>query len=173
MTPEGRISPEDVGLWNDEQARALSEIVTFAHSQNQKIGIQLGHAGRKASTAAPWLSFHGTSTEEIDGWPEEVLAPSAIEHSDGFPTPKELTTGGIKNLVQAFVDAAKRAVEAGFDVIEVHGAHGYLLHQFMSPVSNHRTDEYGGSWENRTRLQLEIVDAVRAVIPKDMPLFYR
>lgn len=173
VTPEGRISPEDVGLWSDEHTRAFFDIITFAHSQNQKIGIQLCHAGRKASTVAPWLSFHATATEELDGWPDEVVAPSAIQHSPGFPHPKELTLEGIERIKNAFVDAAKRAVEAGFDVIEIHGAHGYLLHQFVSPISNKRTDKYGGSFENRTRLSLEIVDAVRAVIPETMPLFYR
>lgn len=173
VTPEGRITPEDLGLWNDEQAAKLAEIVTFAHSQNQKIGIQLCHAGRKASTVAPWLSFSATATEDLDGWPDNVVAPSAIKHSDEFPSPKELTKEGIQRIKQAFVDAAQRALHVGFDVLEIHGAHGYLLHEFMSPVSNQRTDEYGGSWENRTRLQLEIVDAVRAVVPVTMPVFYR
>lgn len=147
--------------------------MTFAHSQNQKIGIQLAHAGRKATTVAPWLSLRATAGVDQDGWPDEVVAPSAIPHSEGFPQPKELTKEGIQRIKQAFVDATKRAIKAGFDVIEIHGAHGYLLHEFMSPISNHRTDEYGGSWENRTRLHLEIVDAVRAVIPETMPLFYR
>ncbi|KAJ3547717.1 hypothetical protein NM688_g5372 [Phlebia brevispora] len=173
VTPEGRITPEDLGLWNDEQAAKFAEIVTFAHSQNQKIGIQLGHAGRKASTVTPWLSSRATATEEQDGWPNDVVAPSAIRHSDGFPDPKELTKEGIQRIKQGFVDAAKRAVKAGFDVIEIHSAHGYLLHEFLSPVSNQRGDEYGGSFENRSRLSLEIVDAVRAVIPESTPLFYR
>ncbi|THH02749.1 hypothetical protein EW026_g143 [Hermanssonia centrifuga] len=173
VTPEGRISPEDLGIWSDEHIPAFADIITFAHSQNQKIGIQLCHAGRKASTVAPWMSFHATSTEELDGWPNDVVAPSAIIHSLGFPTPNELTKEGIQGIKKAFLDAARRAVKAGIDVIEIHGAHGYLLHQFVSPVSNNRTDEYGGSFENRIRLPIEIVDAVRAVIPEIMPLFYR
>ncbi len=119
------------------------------------------------------MSFHATSTEELDGWPNDVVAPSAIIHSLGFPTPNELTKEGIQGIKKAFLDAARRAVKAGIDVIEIHGAHGYLLHQFVSPVSNNRTDEYGGSFENRIRLPIEIVDAVRAVIPEIMPLFYR
>ncbi|KAI0345915.1 FMN-linked oxidoreductase [Trametopsis cervina] len=173
VTPEGRITPEDCGIWSEEQVEAWSAITAFAHSQSQKIGIQIAHAGRKASTVAPWLSFHATATKELDGWPDEVYAPSAIVHSPGFPQPKELTKEGIQRIKQAFVDGAKRAIKAGFDVIEIHGAHGYLLHEFVSPVSNQRTDEYGGSFENRTRLPLEIVDAVRAVIPESTPLFYR
>lgn len=173
VVPEGRISPEDVGLWSDEQAEALAEIVKFAHSQNQKMGIQLAHAGRKASTYAPWIAGEYLATEAANGWPDNVWGPSAIPFNDSVAIPKELTKEGIKRIVQAFVDAAKRAVKAGIDVIEIHNAHGYLLHSFISPVSNKRTDEYGGSFENRTRLTLEIVDAVREVIPEDMPLFLR
>ncbi len=173
VTPEGRITPEDLGIWSDDHISHFADIATFAHSQNQKVGIQLAHAGRKASTVAPWLSFSATATKELDGWPDDVWAPSAIPHSDGFPQPHELTKERIERIKQAFVDAAKRAIKAGIDVIEIHGAHGYLLHEFVSPISNHRTDEYGGSFENRTRLSIEIVDAVRAVIPKDTPLFYR
>lgn len=137
------------------------------------MGIQLAHAGRKASTVAPWINGDATASEEIGGWPEDVWAPSAIPFSDTYPKPKELTKEGIKRIVDAFRDAAKRALKAGFDVIEIHNAHGYLLHEFVSPVSNQRTDEYGGSFENRIRFTLEIVDAVRAVIPNDMPLFLR
>ena len=173
VSPEGRITPEDVGIWNDEQVRAFEEVVTFAHSQNQKIGIQLAHAGRKATTVAPWISARAVATEDLDGWPNEVVAPSAIQHSDGFAVPKELTKEGIQRIKQAFIDGAKRAVKAGFDVLEIHGAHGYLLHEFVSPISNHRTDEYGGSFENRIRLPLEIVDGIRAAIPATVPLFYR
>ncbi|PSR80698.1 hypothetical protein PHLCEN_2v6614 [Hermanssonia centrifuga] len=173
VTPEGRITPEDLGIWSDDHISHFADIATFAHSQNQKVGIQLAHAGRKASTVAPWLSFSATATKELDGWPDDVWAPSAIPHSDGFPQPHELTKERIERIKQGFVDAAKRALKAGIDVIEIHGAHGYLLHEFVSPISNHRTDEYGGSFENRTRLSIEIVDAVRAVIPKDTPLFYR
>ena len=173
VTPEGRITPEDLGLWNDEQAAAFADIVTFAHSQNQKIGVQLGHAGRKASMVAPWLSFNAKATEELEGWPDNVLAPSAVAHGPGYCEPKALTMEGIERIKTAFVEAARRAVKAGFDVIEIHSAHGYLLHEFLSPIANKRTDKYGGSFENRTRLHVEIVDAVRAVIPADMPLFMR
>ena len=173
VTPEGRITPEDTGLWSDDQIEPLAQIVAFAHSQNQKIGIQLGHAGRKASTVAPWLDMGATATEEANGWPDDVWAPSALRFKEGYPQPKALTLDGIKRLKHAYVDAARRAVRAGFDVVEIHNAHGYLLHSFLSPVANKRTDEYGGSFENRTRLTLEVVDAVRAVIPPDMPLFLR
>lgn len=173
VTPQGRITPEDVGIWEDGHIEGLKRIVEFAHGQGQKMAIQLAHAGRKASTVAPWLSSGATAVKEVNGWPDDVWAPSAIPFSDAFPKPKELTKEGIREVKQAFVSAAKRAVKAGFDVVEIHNAHGYLLHEFLSPVSNKRTDEYGGSFENRTRLTLEVVDAVREVIPKDMPLFLR
>ncbi|KAG6886943.1 hypothetical protein C0995_003027, partial [Termitomyces sp. Mi166 len=172
VTSEGRITPEDSGLWSDEQIMPLAEIVEFAHSQGQKIGIQLAHAGRKASTIAPWIGDQ-TASVEVGGWPDDVWGPSTIPYSDQYPKPRELSKEGIKRVVDAFVAAAKRALKAGFDVIEIHNAHGYLLQSFLSPISNKRTDEYGGSFENRTRLTLEIVDAVRAVIPDNMPLFLR
>lgn len=173
VTSEGRITPEDSGLWKDSQITPLKQIVEFAHSQNQKIGIQIGHAGRKASTVAPWLSRGDTAEKEAGGWPDQVLAPSAIAFDDAYPNPSALTIEGIQRIQAAFVDTAKRAVTAGFDVIELHGAHGYLIHEFLSPVSNKRDDQYGGSFENRTRFATETVEAVRAVIPKDMPLFFR
>lgn len=173
VVPEGRITPEDLGLWSDEQIPAFAEIVTFAHSQNQKIGIQLAHSGRKGSMVAPWLSFSVAATAEQGGWPDNVRGPSAIEHAPGYCVPKPLSTEEVHAVRDAFAAAAARAVKAGFDVIEIHSAHGYLLHEFMSPVANQRTDNYGGSFENRTRLHVEIADAVRAVIPKDMPLFFR
>ncbi|KAI5122193.1 hypothetical protein M0805_002682 [Coniferiporia weirii] len=173
VVSEGRITPEDTGLWSDDQIPPLRDIVDFAHSQGTKIGIQLAHAGRKASTVAPWLHFGATATVENGGWPDNVWAPSAVPYNENFPEPKELTKEGIKLVVRGFVDAAKRALKAGMDVIEIHNAHGYLLHEFLSPVSNKRTDEYGGSFENRIRLTLEVVDAVRRVIPVDMPLFLR
>lgn len=160
-------------MWEDGQIEPLRRIVNFAHGQNQKIAIQIAHAGRKASTVAPWLSKGATALKEANGWPDDCVAPSAIPFSDDFPSPKELTKDDIQGIKQAFVEAVKRALKAGFDVIEIHNAHGYLLHSFISPVSNKRTDEYGGSWENRTRLTLEIVEAVRAVIPEDMPLLLR
>jgi len=173
VTPEGRITPEDSGLWKDSQKEPLRRIVEFAHSQGQKIGIQLGHAGRKASTVAPWLSLGNTALEEAGGWPTETVAPSAIAFQSTYPHPNELTIEGIQRIKDAFVAAAKRAIDVGFDVIEIHNAHGYLLHEFLSPVSNKRTDQYGGSFENRTRFTRETVEAVRAVIPKETPLFLR
>ncbi len=174
VVPEGRITPEDVGIWSDDYIAPLASIVEFAHSQNQKIAIQLAHGGRKASTVAPWIvTGDYTAGEDIGGWPNNVVAPSAIQWADDYPMPRELTNAEVKGLVQSFKDAAVRAVKAGFDVIEIHGAHGYLLTEFISPTSNHRTDEYGGSFENRIRFPLEVVDAVRSVIPDSTPLFYR
>ncbi|KAF8954753.1 NADPH dehydrogenase [Flammula alnicola] len=169
----GRITPEDSGIWSDEHIGPLSQIVTFAHSQSQKIGIQLAHAGRKASTVAPWISGDPTASEAVGGWPDDVWAPSAVPYAENYPHPKALTKEGVKDVIEAFVAGAKRALKAGFDVIEIHAAHGYLLSEFLSPVTNKRTDEYGGSWENRVRLVLEVVDRVREVIPQDMPLFLR
>ncbi|KAI0526061.1 NADPH dehydrogenase [Xylaria bambusicola] len=174
----GRITPEDSGLWKDSQIAPLKRIVDFAHSQGQKIGIQLGHAGRKASTLAPWLQSGGkhgiVASKEHGGWSDNVWAPSAIPIAeDDYAMPKEMTTDDIKELLQAFKDAARRAVEAGFDTIEIHGAHGYLITNFMSPITNHRTDNYGGSFENRTRLLFETIAAVREVIPASMPLLLR
>ncbi|KAI1087455.1 FMN-linked oxidoreductase [Rostrohypoxylon terebratum] len=177
VTPNGRITPEDVGLWKDSQIAGLKRIVDFAHSQGQKIGIQLAHAGRKASTIAPWLIPEGggrvVAAAENGGWPDNVWAPSAIKFTEGYAEPKAMTVEDIDTLVQAFKDAAKRAVAAGFDVIEVHGAHGYLITEFLSPASNKRTDQYGGSFENRTRLLFEVIDAVRSVIPDTTALFLR
>ncbi|TCD62071.1 hypothetical protein EIP91_007511 [Steccherinum ochraceum] len=174
IAPNGRTSPEDAGLWSDEHVAAFKEITDFAHSQNQKIAIQLVHAGRKSSLGAMWLPNAMTVvTKEQGGWPDEVYAPSAIQFSDTANLPKEMTKEDIKEVVDQFREAAKRAVKAGFDVIDLHGAHGYLLNSFKSLTSNTRTDEYGGSWENRIRFTLEVVDAVRSVIPQDMPLFYR
>ena len=173
IAPEGRITPECSGLWSDEQIAPLQRIVEFAHSQNQKIAIQLAHAGRKASTVAPWLDVGALATEDVGGWPDAVVGPSALPYNEHFPVPQELDHTGIRRIQRAFVAAAKRALRAGFDVIEIHNAHGYLLDSFVSPASNKRTDEYGGSFENRIRFTLETVDAVRAVIPPDMPLFLR
>ncbi|TFK30974.1 hypothetical protein BDQ12DRAFT_403634, partial [Crucibulum laeve] len=130
VVPEGRITPEDVGIWSNAHIEGLSKIVEFAHSQSQKIAIQLAHAGRKASTSAPWLSGTGI-TEELGGWPDNVWGPSAVPYNESSPTPKELTKEGIRNVVTAFADAAKRAVKAGFDVIEIHNGHGYLLQSFV------------------------------------------
>ncbi|PQE07510.1 hypothetical protein CJF30_00007246 [Rutstroemia sp. NJR-2017a BBW] len=177
VRPEGRISPGDVGLWEDAQIAGLKRIVDFAHSQGQKIGIQLAHAGRKASTMPPWTSqVPGVSIiaeEEDGGWPKNVKAMSAIKWGDGYAEPIEMTVEEIQDVIDGFRDAAKRAVEAGVDVIELHAAHGYLLHSSLSPQSNQRTDQYGGSWENRTRLLIETIKAVRGVIPDEMPLLLR
>lgn len=173
VQPRGRITPEDSGIWSDAHIPGLKATVDFAHSQSQKIAIQLAHAGRKASTVAPWLSLGAVATEAVGGWPDDVVAPSAIAYSDAFPKPRAMSLDEIEQLKRDFVSATRRAVAAGFDAVEVHAAHGYLLHEFMSPVSNHRTDRYGGSFENRVRLTLEIVELVRETIPKDMPLFVR
>ncbi|GAB7363403.1 hypothetical protein MBLNU230_g3680t1 [Neophaeotheca triangularis] len=173
VTPEGRITPEDVGLWKDSQIAPLKEVCDFAHSQNQKIMIQLAHAGRKASTVAPWLSAGAVAGKDLNGWPDNVLAPSAIPWNSDHAQPKEMTLQQIEEFKTAFGESIKRALKAGFDAIEIHNAHGYLLHSFLSPVSNQRTDQYGGSFENRTRLTLEVVELARSLIPKDMPLFLR
>ena len=173
VLPQGRITPEDTGLWSDEQIGPMREVINFIHSQGGKVAIQLAHAGRKASTIAPWLSFDAMASVEHGGWPDDIWGPSAVPHNEKAAVPNELTKDGIKEIVKAFVDAAKRALQAGVDVIEIHNAHGYLLHEFLSPISNKRTDEYGGSFENRIRLTLEIVDALRRIIPEDMPLFLR
>ncbi|MCJ1416509.1 hypothetical protein MMC32_002847 [Xylographa parallela] len=173
VTAVGRITPEDSGLWKDSQIEPLRQIVEFAHSQGQKIGIQLGHAGRKASTVAPWLSMGDTASEKVNGWPDKVIGPSEEPYSDKLPKPKAMTKQDIEDVKEAFAAAVKRSVKAGFDVIEIHNAHGYLLSSFVSPASNFRTDEYGGSFENRVRLTLEVVEQTRKAIPEDMPLFVR
>ncbi|ROV98397.1 hypothetical protein VMCG_07144 [Cytospora schulzeri] len=169
----GRITPEDSGIWSDSQIPGLAQLVQFAHSQGQKIGIQIAHAGRKASTVAPWLSFGSVADKDVNGWPDDVVAPSAIPFADNHCIPREMTLKEIEEVKADFIRGAQRAVKAGFDVIELHNAHGYLLHTFLSPVSNKRTDKYGGSFENRVRLTLEIVEGIRAAIPDDTPLFVR
>jgi 2,4-dienoyl-CoA reductase-like NADH-dependent reductase (Old Yellow Enzyme family) len=174
VTPEGRITPEDSGLWKDTQIEPLRRIVEFAHSQGQHMGIQLAHAGRKASTIAPWLNSRGSVADEhVGGWPSRVLGPSDLPYDKNHARPTAMTKADIRDFKDAWVAAVKRALTAGFDVIEIHNAHGYLLHNFVSPTSNERTDEYGGSFENRIRLTLEIVDLTRATVPKDMPVFLR
>ncbi|PSS03669.1 NADPH dehydrogenase [Coniella lustricola] len=176
VLPNGRISPEDSGLWQDSQIAPLRRITDYIHSQGHKVGVQLAHAGRKASTLAPWHGQRGsnhTATVEEGGWPDNVWGPSAIPFSSTYPPVKEMTVEQIHETVEAFTAAAKRAVEAGFDVIEIHGAHGYLFTAFMSPLSNQRTDDYGGSFENRTRFLIETIKAVRGVIPDSMPVFVR
>ena len=167
VVPEGRITDKCAGIWNDEQAEAWKKIVEFIHQNTEtKIGIQLGHAGRKAST---WNGKQ-TSLEE-NGW--ITVAPSEIPYLEGERTPHALTKSEISELVNAFKEAAVRSVKAGFDVIEIHAAHGYLISQFLSPLSNVRTDEYGGSLENRARILLEIVEAVNEVLNDNVPLFVR
>ncbi len=166
VVPEGRITPKCMGIWNDEQAEKLKNIVAFVHENSEsKIGIQLAHAGRKAST------WNGKQISIEEGW--ETVAPSEIPYADGERIPHELTVSEIKGLVQSFKDAALRALEAGFDLLEIHAAHGYLIHQFLSPLSNVRTDEYGGSFENRIRFLVEIVEAVNELLDENHPLFVR
>jgi 2,4-dienoyl-CoA reductase-like NADH-dependent reductase (Old Yellow Enzyme family) len=169
IVPEGRISPQDAGLWNDEQVRAWARIVDFVHGQGTKIGVQLAHAGRKASTYRPWAPAGGTVPVEEGGW--ATVAPSDAAFP-GYQAPAAMTEAQIADVVRAFADAAVRAGQAGFDVVEIHAAHGYLLHQFLSPRSNRRTDTYGGDLAGRSRLLLDIVHAVRAVWG-DKPLLVR
>ncbi|NQX34008.1 NADH:flavin oxidoreductase/NADH oxidase [Herbiconiux sp. VKM Ac-2851] len=170
VVPEGRISPQDLGLWNDGQRDALARIAAFIRAQGAVPAIQLAHAGRKASTFRPWDARRGTVPAEEGGWP--TVAPSAIAFGD-YAEPRALDAAELPALVTAFGDAARRAREAGFEVFEVHAAHGYLLHQFLSPLSNTRTDAYGGSLENRARLVLEVVRAVRAAVGEDLVVFVR
>jgi 2,4-dienoyl-CoA reductase-like NADH-dependent reductase (Old Yellow Enzyme family) len=167
----GRISPQDLGLWHDGQIEPLARIARFVASQGAVPGIQLAHAGRKASTRRPW-DGGGTVTEDEGGW-TDVVGPSAVPFSDTYPHPHALTTDGIAAVVAAFADAARRAHAAGFRVIEIHGAHGYLLHSFLSPLSNHRDDAYGGGFEHRIRLALEVTRAVRGAVPEVMPVLMR
>ena len=170
ISPEGRISPNDLGLWNETQAQALTPIVEFIKVHGAVPAIQLAHAGRKASTALPWLGGKALNPVE-GGW--EPVAPSSLPFSPEHLTPHELTTKEIKNIVDDFVKAALRALEAGFEVVEVHMAHGYLLHEFLSPLSNQRTDEFGGSLTNRMRFPIQVTQAVREVWPKHLPIFVR
>lgn len=170
VVPIGRISPQDLGIWKDEHVEMLARIVRFIHSQGAIAGIQLAHAGRKGSTARPWEGGKEIP-ESKGGW--IPVAPSAVRFADDYPLPMELDIKQIHETVQAFADAARRACDAGFDVIEIHAAHGYLLHEFLSPLSNFRFDDYGRSFENRTRIVRETVTAIRNVIPEGMPLFTR
>ncbi|KAK9708192.1 hypothetical protein K7432_009776 [Basidiobolus ranarum] len=175
VLPNGRISPVCTGLWKDEHMVQMRRIVDYIHNAGSLAGIQIGHAGRKASTPAPYTTNkteRATITPEQGGW-EDVWAPSPIKWNEGWICPHEMTIGDIATLRQAFVDSTIRADKVGYDVLEIHGAHGYLLNQFLSPVSNQRSDEYGGSFENRIRLPLEIVQAVRQVWPEEKPLFFR
>ncbi|MDJ0334012.1 NADH:flavin oxidoreductase/NADH oxidase [Salinibacterium sp. G-O1] len=169
VSPEGRLSPNDTGLWTDAQAAGWKPIVDFVHDQGTLIGVQLVHSGRKASTSTPWTGT-GYIMPADGGW--STLAPSPIAFT-GLPEPEELTVSEIERIIADFVAAARRAVQCGFDVIELHAAHGYLLHQFLSPLSNQRTDLYGGDFEGRTRLLREVVSAVRDVWAPGRPLFVR
>lgn len=170
VSPEGRISPHDAGLWSLEHGRAYARIAAFLKSQGAVPGIQLAHAGRKASTAAPW-DGGGPLGPEARGW--VPMAPSPIAFADGYPVPQELTQAELAKVVTRFADAARFARSAGFEVVEVHMAHGYLLHEFLSPLSNHRTDAFGGSFERRTRLPLEVARAVRQAWPAELPVLVR
>ena len=166
----GRISPADTGLYLDSQAEAWRPIVEFIHAQGARAGIQLAHAGRKGSTAAPWLGGAPLPLKD-GGW--TPVAPSALAFDTGYPVPRELSVEEIDHVAADFEAAAKRALQVGFDVVEIHAAHGYLLHEFASPLSNERTDEYGGAFENRIRFGLRVVQAVREVWPEKQPVFVR
>jgi 2,4-dienoyl-CoA reductase-like NADH-dependent reductase (Old Yellow Enzyme family) len=171
VTRDGRITPSDLGIWDDEHIEPLARIARFVPTQGAVPGIQLAHAGRKASCRVPWEGGARLKTPEQGGW--TVVAPSPIPFNDDDPPPVPLDKEGIDGIVAAFEAAARRALVAGFRVIEIHAAHGYLLHEFLSPLSNHRTDEYGGSLENRMRLVLRVAQALRTLIPDEMPLFVR
>jgi 2,4-dienoyl-CoA reductase-like NADH-dependent reductase (Old Yellow Enzyme family) len=170
VTRDGRITPGDMGIWSDAHTEPLARIARFIESQGVVPGIQIAHAGRKASCALPWLGGRQLSFAE-GGWP--VAAPSALPFNPGDPLPRPLDKAGIDELVGQFSAAAKRALTAGFRIIEIHAAHGYLLHEFLSPLANHRDDEYGGSLENRMRLPLQVAQSVRSAIPSHLPLFVR
>jgi 2,4-dienoyl-CoA reductase-like NADH-dependent reductase (Old Yellow Enzyme family) len=171
VTPDGRISPGDLGLWSDEHVEPLERIARFVQSQGAIAGIQLAHAGRKASCEVPWKGRISLKTQEQGGW--QVIGPSPNPFDAGDPIPLTLDEKGIEDVIVAFESATRRALRAGFQVIEIHSAHGYLLHQFLSPLSNHRNDGYGGSLENRMRLPLCLTERLRRLIPGDLPLFVR
>ena len=170
VLPEGRISAGDLGIWKDEHIPALERIAKFIHSQGSRVGIQLAHAGRKASMSTPFVKEHLVSVLE-GGW--QPVGPSAIAFAPHYAIPTALDQAGIDAVVEAFRLASRRALGAGFDFVEIHGAHGYLIHEFLSPLANHRTDEYGGGLENRSRFALQIVDAVRTEWPQHLPVFMR
>ncbi len=170
VAPEGRISSGDLGIWSDAHADAFRRITEFVKKQGAVPGVQLAHAGRKASTAIPWTG-EGPLTKEEGGW--QTLAPSPLPFATSYPVPREMTRKDIDELVQQFASAAKRCLDAGFEVIEIHMAHGYLCHQFLSPLSNHRIDEYGGSLANRIKAPLRVAEAVRKSWPDNLPVFVR
>ncbi len=171
VLPEGRINFHDLGLWSDDHIPSLARIVRFIHQQGSVAGIQLSHAGRKASTHRPWEGLSALPESE-GGW-TNVVGPSDVPFAENYVHPHALSNDGIQDIIAAFGESARRAIDAGFRVIEIHAAHGYLIHQFLSPLSNQRTDSYGGSLENRTRLAREIVTAVRSRMPDGLPLFMR
>lgn len=170
VSPEGRISPDDLGIWKDEHIEKLKQITTFIKAQGSVAAIQLAHAGRKASTRSEWKGGGNIPSAE-GGW--QAVSASAIAFNEGYTAPLALDKQGIEKVIKDFVNAAQRALHAGFDIIEIHAAHGYLIHQFLSPLSNRRTDNYGGSFENRIRLLLEIIEAVQKVWPAHLPLWVR
>jgi 2,4-dienoyl-CoA reductase-like NADH-dependent reductase (Old Yellow Enzyme family) len=167
---DGRISPQDLGIWKDAHTESFAPIVRFLHNQGSVAGIQLAHAGRKAGVAAPWDGNHPLAHSE-GGW--TPVGPSPIPFSERYETPQELSEDGIRGIIRAFVDATRRSLEAGFEVIEIHAAHGYLLQEFLSPLSNHRTDRYGGCFDNRIRILCEVATEIRKVLPDRLPLFVR
>ncbi|SEN09436.1 2,4-dienoyl-CoA reductase [Chitinophaga rupis] len=171
ISPEGRISYGDLGIWEEEQCVKLQQIVAFLHGQGAKAGIQLAHAGRKASCEVPWKGGKQIPSNTTDGW--QTFSASPLPFKEGQEAPLALDQAGIQQVISDFTAAAKRAIQVGYDVIEIHAAHGYLLHQFYSPLSNQRSDEYGGSFENRVRLVVAVVQAVRQVWEKGKPLFVR
>ncbi len=171
VTAEGRISPADLGIWSDGHVDGLARIVRFIRSQGSAAAIQLAHAGRKGSTSVPWDGPMSGVPPAAGGW--RVGGPTADAFAPGYPLPDPLSDADLADIVQAFVDATRRSLAAGFDVVEVHAAHGYLIHEFLSPLSNTRVDRYGGSFDNRVKLCLEIVEAVRRAWPDDRPLFVR
>jgi 2,4-dienoyl-CoA reductase-like NADH-dependent reductase (Old Yellow Enzyme family) len=170
VAPDGRISPSDLGIWADVHVGAFGRIVRFVKGEGALVGMQLAHAGRKGSTHPPGLG-HGAVAADAGGW--QPIGPTDAPFADGFPIPRAMTSVDLAGVVEAFKNAARRALAAGFDVVEIHAAHGYLIHEFLSPLSNTRTDAYGGTFDNRIRLCLEITDAVRGVWPERLPLFVR
>jgi 2,4-dienoyl-CoA reductase-like NADH-dependent reductase (Old Yellow Enzyme family) len=171
VSAEGRITPKDMGIWGEQHVEPLARIARFVHSQGAIAGIQLAHAGRKASCEPPWLGGARLKSPEAGGW--SVIGPSSIPFNEGDPPPVELDEAGLSAVVSAFENAVRRALAAGFKLLEVHAAHGYLLHQFLSPLSNRRTDQYGETLENRMRLTLRVCERVRAVVPAELPVFVR
>jgi len=172
VLPEGRISPQDLGIWSDAHVAELRRITGFIRAHGAVAGIQLAHAGRKASTYRPWAEEHGRVPPDEGGW-EEVWAPSALPFAEDYPRPRALDEAGLERVRTGFREATVRARDAGFRMVELHAAHGYLLHEFLSPLSNRREDRYGGSFENRVRLLLEVVDAVRYAWPDELPILVR